>query len=103
MSKKENSTFQSSKKRKPKADDAQPARQSPFEMLCEAVEQINPAIILAEELMRKDITGGMDYADIEQAEKILLLARDEIEKVEKHFAQIVKTTPQPSGHIPAGF
>jgi hypothetical protein len=45
----------------------------------------------------------MDYADIEQAEKTLLVARDEIEKVERHFAQIVKTPPQPSGHIPAGF
>ncbi|MCY7376659.1 MAG: hypothetical protein LH472_11925 [Pyrinomonadaceae bacterium] len=103
MSKKENSTFQSSKKRKPKADDAPSARQSPFEMLCEAGEQVNPAIILAEELMRKDINGGMDYADIEQAEKTLLLARDEIEKVERHFAQIGKTPPQPGGLIPAGF
>jgi len=72
-------------------------------LLCEAGEQVNPAIILAEELMRKDITGGMDYADIEQAEKTLLLARDEIEKVERHFAQIVKTPPQPGGLIPAGF
>lgn len=103
MSKKESSTLQSSKKRKPKADDAQPARQSPFEMLCDAGEQVNPAIILAEELMRKDKTFGMDYADIEQAEKTLLLARDEIEKVERHFAHIVKTPPQPSGHIPVGF
>ena len=72
-------------------------------MLCEVCEQVNPAIVLAEELMRKDITGGMDYADIEQAEKTLLVARDEVEKVERHFAQIVKTPPQPSGHIPAGF
>ncbi len=72
-------------------------------MLCEAGEQVNPAIILAEELMRKDKTFGMDYADIEQAEKTLLLARDEIEKVERHFAQIVKTPPQPGGLIPAGF
>lgn len=99
----ENFTFQSSKKRKPKADNARTLRQSPFEMLCEAGEQVNPAIVLAEELMRRDITGGMDYADIEQAEKTLSLARDEIEKVERHFAQIVKTPPQPSGHIPAGF
>ena len=103
MSKKENFTFQSSKKPKPKAASAQPARQSPFEMLCDFDEQINPAIVLAEELMRKDISGGMDFADIEKAEKTLARARDEIEKVEKHFAHIVKTPPQPSGHIPAGF
>ena len=72
-------------------------------MLCKAGEQVNPAIILAEELMRKDLRRGMDYADIEQAEKTLLLARDEIEKVERHFAQIVKTPPQPGELIPAGF
>ena len=72
-------------------------------MLCEAGEQVNPAIILAEELMRKDLRRGMDYADIEQAEKTLLVARDEIEKVERHFSKIVKTPPYPSGHIPTGF
>jgi hypothetical protein len=72
-------------------------------MLCDAGEQVNPAIILAEELMRKDITGGMDYADIEQAEKTLLLARDEIEKVERQLNQMVKTPPQPSCQIPVGF
>lgn len=103
MSKKENSTFQSSKKRKPKAANARALRQSPFEMLCGFDEQVNPAIVLAEELMRKDISGGMDFADIEQAEKTLSHARDEIEKVEKHFSKIVKTLPQPSRRIPAGF
>jgi len=72
-------------------------------MLSGFEEQINPAIVLAEELMRKDISGGRDFADIEQAEITLSHARDEIEKVEKHFARIVKTQPQPSGHIPAGF
>ena len=72
-------------------------------MLCEAGEQVNPAIILTEELMRKDLRRGMDYADIEQAEKTLLVARDEIEKVERHFSKIVKTPPQPGGLIPAGF
>jgi hypothetical protein len=47
--------FQSSKKRKPKADKARTPRALPFEMLCDAGEQVNPAIILAEELMRKDL------------------------------------------------
>lgn len=97
-----NSTLQWSKKRKPKADNPQPVRQSPFEMLCEADEQINPAIVLAEELMRKDIIGGMEFADIEEAEKTLLVAREKIEKIERHFAQLVKTPPQASRRIPIG-
>ena len=102
----EDFTLQSSKKPSTKArqkrkNEAPPVL--PFEVLCGACEQINPAIVLAEELMRKDIAGGMDFADIERAEKTLLLARDEIEKIEKHFAQIVKTPPYPSGRIPAGF
>jgi len=98
--------LQSSKKpsirgrQKRKNEDPTP---TPFEVLCAADEQINPAIVLAEELMRKDLRQGMDFCDIEQAEKTLQLARDEIEKVERHFAQIVKTPPQASGHIPAGF
>ena len=98
--------LQSSKKPSTKAlqkrkNEAPPP--APFEVLCAADEQINPAIVLAEELMRKDLRQGMNFRDIEQAEKTLRLARDEIEKVERHFAQIVKTPPQASGHIPAGF
>lgn len=103
MSKKENSTSLLSKKRKARAERAQTALQSPFEILCEADEQVNPAIVLAEELMRKDMRRGMDYADIEQAEKTLLIARDEIEKVERHFAALVNTPPQSSRAIPQGF
>ncbi len=102
----ENSRLQSSKKPSTKARQKRknetPAT-SPFQILCAADDELNPAIVLAEELMRKDISGGMDFADIEQAEKTLLSARDEIEKVERHFACIVKTPPQTGGSIPAGF
>lgn len=91
----------STKERQKRKSKAPP--NSPFEVLCAADDEINPAIVLAEELMRKDIAGGMDFADIEEAEKTLLAARDEIEKVERHFAQIVKTPPQSGGHIPPGF
>lgn len=100
-------TLQSSKKpstrERQKRKKEAPPPISPFEFLCSADDEINPAIVLAEELMRKDLRQGMDFCDIEQAEKTLQLARDEIEKVERHFAQIVKTPPYPSGHIPAGF
>lgn len=98
--------LQSSKKPSTKARQKRKSEASvtsPFEVLCAADDEINPAIVLAEELMRKDIAGGMDFADIEQAEKTLRIARDEIAKVERHFAYIVKTPPQASGHIPAGF
>lgn len=100
----ENSTSALSKKRSTKADNrfGQDA-QSPFEMICGFDERINPAIILAEELMRKDLCRAMDFADIEEAETTLQFARLEIEKVERQFAQIVKTKPQPSRQIPTGF
>jgi hypothetical protein len=72
-------------------------------MLCEAGEQINPAIVLAEELMRKDLRGTMDFADIERAENTLIAARTEIERVERQLNQIIKTQPQPGRLIPPGF
>ncbi len=72
MSKKASSPSQSSKKRSTKAEKrekAQTATASPFEVLCEADERINPAIILAEELMRKDVSFALEFEDLERAEQ----------------------------------
>lgn len=101
----ENSTSALSKKRSTKAENypTQQHEPSPFEMICGFDERINPAIILAEELMRKDLCRAMNFADIEEAETTLQFARLEIEKVERQFAHIVKTKPQPSRQIPTGF
>jgi hypothetical protein len=68
-----------------------------------AVEQINPAILLAEELMRKGITESFDFAEIERAEEVLAHAREEISRTEAHFTALVKTPSAPSVSIPLGF
>ena len=103
MSKKENFTLPSSKKRSTKAEPHHSAQAPAFEILCESPDQINPAIILADELMRKNITEGLGFEDLERAEKTLALSRREIERVEQQFVALVKTPPAPSSKIPVGF
>lgn len=106
MSKKVSSSLQSSKKRSTKARKSQEADNSnltPFEILCNEPEQINPAILLAEELMRKGVADVLDFADIERAEEILRKSRYEISRVEMQFKSLVKTPASPGGKIPIGF
>jgi hypothetical protein len=76
---------------------------SALETLCAAAERINPAVILAEELMRKELTECFDFGEIERAAEVLLRARAEIAKVEAHFTALVKTPPAPSASTPTGF
>ncbi len=96
----ENSSLQSSNGRSTKA---RKTNQTPFEILCAAKEQINPAILLAEELMRKDIAEILDFDDLARAEKTLELSRREIESVAGGFESLVKTPPLASEQIPIGF
>ena len=102
----ENSMLQSSKKpstKAPKTRKKQTKSETPFEILCAADEQINPAIILAEELMRKNLAEVFDFAEIERAEEVLLYAREEIVRTERYFTDLVKTRPTPANSIPCGF
>lgn len=99
-------TLQSSKKPSTKADfeaNSYLRSESPFEILCEAEEQINPAILLAEELIRKGMAEAFDFTEIERAEAVLSLSREEIARVENQFTALVKTPPAPSPLIPIGF
>jgi hypothetical protein len=77
--------------------------ESPFEILCAAPEQINPAILLAEELMLKGMAASFDFTEIERAEEILISSREEIARVENQFTALVKTPPAPATLIPIGF
>jgi hypothetical protein len=72
-------------------------------MLCAAREQINPAILLAEELIRKGMAEAFDFAEIERAEAVLNLSREEIGRIENQFTALVKTPPAPATSIPIGF
>lgn len=103
----ENSPSQSSKGRSTKAlktaqiEAAEEA--SPFEILCGESEQINPAIILAEKLMRKDLSETFDCEEIWQAEETINASRREIGRVESQFAAVVKTPASVGKQIPIGF
>jgi len=71
--------------------------------LCNESEQINPAILLAEELMRKDLAEILDFDDLARAKKTLADSKREIEAVASGFEALVKTPAMASEHIPIGF
>lgn len=105
MSKKANSSLQSSKKRSTKAHRNRSLieAQSPFEILCEEPERINPAILLADEMMRKQLGETIDFEDIRRAEETINASRFEIARVESQFVALVKTPAFAGAKIPVGF
>lgn len=98
--------LQSSKKPSTKAylkRESKTEAMTPLEILCDQPEKINPAILLAEELMRKNIAEVFDLEDIEKAQETLEYSRLEINRVEAQFIAIVKTKPRAGRRIPIGF
>ena len=77
--------------------------ETPFEFLCCESEQINPAILLAEDLMRKDLSEILNFNDLADAEEILEISRQEIETVNNQFIALTKTPGTPGSRIPGGF
>ncbi len=77
--------------------------QSPFEILCGEPERINPAILLAEEMMSRQLSGTIDFEDIRRAEETINQSRREIERVGLQFTALVKTPAFASAKIPVGF
>lgn len=77
--------------------------ESPFEILLRETEQINPAIILADELMRRDASALLSVAEVKQAEKLLELGAREIETIDGHRKAFLKAPPTPYGYVPSGF
>lgn len=78
-------------------------KESPFDVLRDEPEQINPAIILAEKLMRKNLGEAFDDEDLREAEETINASRREIERVGLQFAALVKTPAFASEQIPVGF
>lgn len=76
---------------------------TPLEILCGETEQINPAILLADELMRKGAAELLSAEDIEQAETVLLYSRAEIEKVQRQLSALINTPASASVYVPVGF
>ena len=53
--------------------------------------------------MLKGMAEAFDFAEIERAEEVLNLSREEISKIENQFTALVKTPPAPAHFIPIGF
>ncbi len=105
MSKKASSSLQSSKKRSTKARRKRSLieAQTPFEILCGEPERINPAILLAEEIMRQQLGETIDFDDIRRVEETINASRFEIGRVEMQFVSLVKTPAFAGTKIPVGF
>ena len=76
---------------------------SPLEILRSEAEQINPAILLADELMRKDASELLSTEDIELAQTVVTYGRHEIENVQRQLAALISTPASSSAYIPVGF
>jgi len=75
----------------------------PLEILRSEAEQINPAILLADELMRKDASALLSTEDIELAQTVVTYGRHEIENVQRQLAALISTPASSSAYIPLGF
>ena len=76
---------------------------SPLEILIGEAEQVNPAILLAEEFMRRDAADLLSAEDVSRAEEILETGRREIETVRRQIAAFERSAASPSVDPPAGF
>ncbi|MGB7208422.1 MAG: hypothetical protein WBD27_07170 [Pyrinomonadaceae bacterium] len=76
---------------------------SPLEILRSEAEQINPAILLADELVRKDASELLSTEDIELAQTVVTYGRHEIENVQRQLSALISTPASSSAYIPIGF
>lgn len=76
---------------------------SPLELLIEEGEQINPAILLAEEFMRRDAADLLNAEEINRVEEILHHARTEIDVIRRQIAAFARSPAISSAEIPVGF
>lgn len=97
----ENSPSRSSNEPSTKAADD--IAQTPFETLCLEPEQLNPAIILAEDLMRRDAAELLSTQDVKRAEEVLQVGAKEIEVIERHLAAVKRSQPTAWMRVPLGF
>lgn len=77
--------------------------ESPLEILEGETEQLNPAIILADELMRRDPSELLSIAEVAKAERVLEIGSREIETIDGHRKAFLKTPPSPIRYLPHGF
>jgi len=80
-----------------------PPDDSPLKLLRAEDEQINPAIILAERLMRRDAAELLSVEEVNEAESVLSIGTQEIETIESHLKAFLKTPPSAVNYVPVGF
>ena len=77
--------------------------ESPLELLRTENEQINPAIILAERLMRREAAELLTVEEVEEAESVLAIGTQEIEAIESHRKAFRKSPASAIDYVPIGF
>lgn len=77
--------------------------ESPIEILTDETEHVNPAILLAEEFMRRDMADVLSADDIEKAEETIYLGQCEIEAIKRQLAAFDRTPASASSVVPTGF
>lgn len=77
--------------------------ESPLVILIGETAQVNPAIILAEQFMRRDAADLLSVEDIHRAEEILEIGRNEIETIRRQIAAFERSAASPSACLPTGF
>ena len=80
-----------------------PGDDSPVELLRAEDERINPAIILADRLMRRDAEKLLTVEEVSEAEKVLAIGTQEIEAIEFHHKAFMKTPASAIDFVPLGF
>lgn len=76
---------------------------APFDVLCGEREKLNPAILLAEDLMRRNAAELLSAEDVRHAEEILQIGAKEIEIIDCHLGSFAKSTATPATQAPVGF
>ncbi len=77
--------------------------ESPLELLRAEIEQINPAIILADQLMRREASELLTVEEVNAAENILAIGTQEIEAVESHRKAFQKSPASAIDYLPIGY
>ena len=80
-----------------------PVDDSPLQLLRDEDERINPAIILADRLMRRDAEDLLTVEEVTEAESALVIGTQEIEAIEFHRKAFLKTPASAIDYVPLGF
>ncbi|MBX3295657.1 MAG: hypothetical protein KF762_08090 [Acidobacteria bacterium] len=78
-------------------------RETPLDRLIRETERVNPAILLAEEFMRRGAADLLSAEEIDRAAEVLNDARAEIETIKRQIAAFVRSPPSASSRTPIGF